>query len=287
MTPSIQLAPTGFGLAAVLSWGTSDFLGGFASRRANAYFLTAISHAGGLLLALTLALGAHAAFPPMANAYWAMLGGACGGAALSLFYRALAGSQMGLTAAVAAVVGAAIPAAVGILLDGLPGALALTGFALAATGIWLIARPDEGGLSVRGLATSVICGVGFACFYLFIHRAGNVSAFWAAACSRFAALVVVTGIVLVGGHGNALARQTMTPSRIGLGVAAGMLDVTGTVFFIRATQTGRLDAAVVLTSLYPAITVILARVFLGERFTRWRLVGMLAALAAVPLIATR
>jgi len=122
---------------------------------------------------------------------------------------------------------------------------------------------------------------------LFVQRAGNVSAFWAAACSRFAALVVVTGIVLVGGHGNALARQTMTPSRIGLGVAAGMLDVTGTVFFIRATQTGRLDAAVMLTSLYPAITVILARVFLGEHFTRWKLVGMLAALAAVPLIATR
>jgi len=101
MTPSIQLVPTGFGLAAVLSWGSSDFLGGFASRRANAYFLTAISHAGGLLLAFTLALGAHAAFPPMASASWAMLGGACGGAALSLFYGALAGGQMGLTAAVA------------------------------------------------------------------------------------------------------------------------------------------------------------------------------------------
>jgi drug/metabolite transporter (DMT)-like permease len=287
MTPSIQLVPTGFSLAAVLCWGSSDFLGGFASRRANAYFLTAISHAGGLLLAFTLALGTHAAFPPLTSLCWAMLGGACGGAALSLFYQALAGGQMGLTAAVAAVVGAAIPAAAGILMDGLPGALALGGFALAATGIWLIARPDEGGLSSRGLATAVICGVGFACFYLFIQRAGNASALWAAAGSRFAALVVVSAIVLVGGHAHALSRQSMTASRIGLGVAAGMLDVTGTVFFIRATQTGPLDAAVMLTSLYPAITVILARVFLREHFTRWRLVGLLAALAAVPLIATR
>jgi drug/metabolite transporter (DMT)-like permease len=66
-----------------------------------------------------------------------------------------------------------------------------------------------------------------------------------------------------------------------------MLDVTGTICFVRATQTGRLDAAVMLTSLYPAITVILARIFLREHFTRWKLVGMLAALAAVPLIATR
>src|SRR6267378_608676 len=183
MSPSIQLVPTGFGLAAVLSWGTSDFLGGFRSRHTNAYFLTAISHAGGLVLALALGLSSGASFPPMASVYWAMLGGACGGAALALFYGALAGGHMGLTAAVAAVVGAAIPAAVGILVDGLPGKLALTGFGLAALGIWLIARPHEGGLSGRGLATSVICGVGFACFYLFMQRAGNVSAFWAAACS--------------------------------------------------------------------------------------------------------
>src|ERR1700687_4662716 len=120
MTPSIQLLPTGFGVPAVLAWGSSDFLGGFASRRANAYSLTAISHAGGLALALALSLGAHAAFPPLASVYWAMLGGACGGAALALFYGALAGGHMGLTAAVAAGGGAAIPAAVGILLDGLP-----------------------------------------------------------------------------------------------------------------------------------------------------------------------
>src|SRR5713226_3238705 len=132
MTPSIQLVPTGFGLAAVLAWGSSDFLGGFASRRANAFFLTAISHGGGLVLALTLALGTHTVFPAMASVRWALLAGACGGAALSLFYGALASGKMGLTAAVAAVVGAAIPAAVGVAVDGLPGKLALTGFALAA-----------------------------------------------------------------------------------------------------------------------------------------------------------
>jgi drug/metabolite transporter (DMT)-like permease len=282
MLPAIQLVPTGFGLAAVLSWGTSDFLGGFASRRANPYLLTAISHAGGLALALLLALGSHAQFPPLASVCWAMLGGACGGAALALFYGALAGGHMGLTAAVAAVVGAAIPAAVGILVDGLPGTLALAGFGLAALGIWLIARPDEGGLTAKAFATAVVCGVGFACFYIFMQRAGSASALWSSASSRFAALVVVSVIVLAGGH-----VQAMDLSRAGIGVVAGMLDVTGTICFVRATQTGRLDAAVMLTSLYPAITVILARIFLREHFTRWKLVGMLAALAAVPLIATR
>jgi drug/metabolite transporter (DMT)-like permease len=287
MTLSVQLVPTSFGLGAVLAWGSSDFLGGFASRRANAYLLTAISHAGGLALALVLALGTHAVFPPMASVGWALLGGASGGVALSLFYGALAGGQMGLTAAVAAVVGAAIPAAIGILVDGLPGALALTGFALAALGIWLIARPEEEGLSQRGLATAVICGVGFAGFYVFLQRAGAAPAFWLAACSRFAALVAVGAIVLAGGHFRAASWRSLRAGRAGLGVLAGMLDVSGTVMFIRAAQTGRLDAAVMLTSLYPAITVLLARIFLREHFTRWKLAGMLAALAAVPLIATR
>jgi drug/metabolite transporter (DMT)-like permease len=286
MMPSIQLMPTGFGLAAVLSWGSSDFLGGFASRRTNAYLLTAISHAGGLALALTLAFGTHAVFPPLTSVCWAMLGGASGGAALAVFYGALASGQMGLTAAVAAVVGAAIPAVVGIFVDGLPGVLALTGFALAAIGIWLIARPEEGGLSTGGLATAVICGVGFAGFYIFSNRAGDVSAFWTATFSRFAALVVVSAMVLVGGHMNAESLQSVAGRRMGLGIVAGMLDVCGTICFIRAAQLGRLDAAVMLTSLYPAITVLLARIFLREHFTRWKLAGIAAALAAVPLIAT-
>lgn len=282
---SIQLLPTAFGIGAILAWGTSDFLGGFASRRVNANILTAISHAGGLALALTLALATRAIFPPMSSAAWAMLGGACGGAALALFYGALSTGHMGLTAAVAAVVGAAIPATVGIFLDGLPGALALTGFALAALGIWLIARPEQGGLSRKGLTTAVLCGLGFAGFYLFVQRAGNASAVWTAACSRFAALMVVSGIVLARRHSKTPSSQSMPWSRAGLGLAAGMLDVTGTFFFVRSAQTGRLDSAVMLTSLYPAITVILARIFLREHFTRWKLVGMLAALAAVPLIA--
>ena len=279
---SIQMIPTAYGLAAVVSWGSSDFLGGFASRRTNAYLLTAISHAGGLIFAVALALGSRADLPPVASMRWSLLGGACGGAALAFFYRALSQGNMGLTAAVAAVVGAAIPAAIGIATDGLPGVLALTGFALAALGIWLIARPEEGGLSRKGLATAILCGVGFACFYVFIQRAGNASAVWGATLSRLAALAVVAGIVVAGGH-----FQSMPIWRAGLGAVAGMLDVTGTVCFIRATQTGRLDAAVMLTSLYPAITVILARVFLREHFTRWKVVGILAALAAVPLIATR
>jgi drug/metabolite transporter (DMT)-like permease len=74
---------------------------------------------------------------------------------------------------------------------------------------------------------------------------------------------------------------------ISLGVFAGCLDIIGSVLLIRASQTGRLDAAVVLSSLYPAVTVLLARFILREHFTRWKALGMVAALLAVPMIAWR
>ena len=127
---------------------------------------------------------------------------------------------------------------------------------------------------------AVLAGIGFAGFYLCIHQAGNASALWVAACSRSAALLVTGSIVLFGKHLRAVAAPVL-----GIAVAAGILDISGTIVFIRASQIGRLDNAVVLSSIYPAITVLLARIFLHEHFSRARTLGMVAALAAVPMIA--
>ena len=79
--------------------------------------------------------------------------------------------------------------------------------------------------------------------------------------------------------------RDITPAGLRWGVLTGCIDSLGTILFVRASQTGRLDEAVVISSLYPAVTVLLARLFLKEHFTRWRFVGLLAALAAVPMIA--
>jgi uncharacterized membrane protein len=79
--------------------------------------------------------------------------------------------------------------------------------------------------------------------------------------------------------------QDITAAGLRWGVLTGCIDSVGTVLFILASQSGRLDSAVVMSSLYPAITVLLARLFLKEQFTRWKFVGLVAALAAVPMIA--
>jgi drug/metabolite transporter (DMT)-like permease len=230
----------------------------------------------------TLANAWHAPFPPRAGALWALAAGTLGGTALSIFYRALATGRMGLTAPVAAVLGAAIPTAFGMLTEGLPHPLQMVGFALAAAGIWLISRGEGGSPRPEGLSMAVLAGIGFAGFYLCIHQAGAASALWLAALSRAASLVTVALIVLFGGH-----LRNMNPAAVACGFFTGCLDVTGSALFVRAEQIGRLDSTVVLTSLYPAVTVLLARFFLKEQFTPWKAAGIGAALAAVPLIALR
>ncbi len=278
MAAAEQLVPVGFSLMAALCWGTSDFSGGYASRGSDSFLITALSHAGGFVLMLSLALAMHPDLPSRSSQLWAAAAGALGGVALLMFYGALS-QGMGLAAPIAAVLGAAIPTAFTMIMHGLPGRLGLAGFLLAGLGIWLISRPDGSG-NHRGIFIAALAGVGFAGFFLCISRTEESSPLWSAVFSRVASLLLVGIIVLFRRRKGPLLRGDAT-----LAVFAGCLDVTGTALFIRANQTGRLDSAVVLSSLYPALTVLLARFFLKEQFTPWKTAGILAAVAAVPLIA--
>ncbi len=273
-----SFVPVAFSLGAVSAWGTSDFLGGYTSRRASSFPLTMMGHGTGMVVMATVALLTHAPLPEAHAVKWALVAGVSGGGALAIFYRALASGKMGLTAPVAAVLGAAIPTLFAIFTEGLPGNLKLLGFVMAALGIWLISRTEETA-ELKGLGMAVLAGVGFAGFFMAVKQAGDGSPFWIAVCSRFASLVV-TGIIVIARRDFHLGRTSMI-----MGAIAGVLDITGSVMFVRAAQLGRLDTAVVLTSLYPVLTVLYARIFLKEKFTRWKTVGMLAALASVPLIA--
>src|SRR5580704_12511807 len=217
---------------------------------------------------------------------------------------------MGLTAPIAALLGAAIPTLADIAIEGAPHAWTFAGFALAIVAIWLITRAEpvrkaaqdsapqseeendgqvdddqlddeeKTGAVPKGVAVAALSGVGFAAFYLCIRQAGAGSPLWIAAVSRAASFIVTAVAVIV----------TNTPLRLDLPRAAmatiaGSFDITGSALFIFASQHGRLDEAVVISSLYPAVTVILARLILKEHFSRWRFIGLLAALAAVPMIA--
>jgi uncharacterized membrane protein len=280
MPISPQYIPAAYSLTAMGVWGASDFLGGVGVRRANAFLFTSIVHVSGMVVVALLARLTHAAFPGMASVLWSLLAGALGGSALVFFYRALSRGNMGLIAPVAAVLSAAIPTLVAAFAQGFPGTRQMLGFLLAGLGVWLISRTEGAAGRPEGLGVAVLAGVGFAGFYLCTHQAGNAPALWIATCSRFASWLITGTIVLFTRQLRSLPGPVLR-----IAIAAGILDVAGTVVYVRAAQSGRLDVAVVLSSLYPAVTVLLARLFLQEHFSRARTFGMVAALAAVPMIA--
>lgn len=280
MSVAAQYIPAAYSLTAVGAWGASDFLGGVGARRANAFLFTAIVHISGMVLMGTLALITRAPFPGNASLVWSLIAGSVGGTALALFYCSLASGNMGLVAPVAAVVGAAIPTIVAAFTEGFPGYRHVLGFVVAGVGVWLISRAEGDTGRPEGLGMAILAGIGFAGFYLCIHQAGDASALWASACSRVGSLLITGAIVLFGRYLRAVPAPVLAIAMI-----AGILDITGSAVFIRAAQIGRLDDAVVLSSLYPAVTVVLARIFLHENFSRARTIGMVAALAAVPMIA--
>jgi drug/metabolite transporter (DMT)-like permease len=295
VTSLTQFAPAVYSVAAVFLWGAADFAGGYGSRRANAFVLTAFSHLCAFALMFAIAFAQHGAFPSSASIVWALLAGAIGGFSLAIFYRALALGQMGLTAPIAALLGAAIPTMVDIAIEGSPSRWTVGGFGLAILAIWLITRPEpshedasaressdnQADASGRpaGVAMAALAGVGFAGFYLCVHQASGSPA-WIAAISRIGSLTT-TGIAVLATR----APLTLDRPRATLGMLAGFFDISASALFIFASQRGRLDQAVVLTSLYPAVTVVLAWLILKEHFSGWRFVGLLAALAAVPMIA--
>ena len=285
MSATIQLAPAAYSVTAVFLWGAADFAGGYGSRRANAFVLTAFSHLCAFVLMFAIALGQHGAFPSRISIVWALIAGTSGGFSLAIFYRALATGQMGVTAPIAALVGAAIPILVDVALEGTPSRWMIAGFVVAIFAIWLITRPepsdkkDSSGLPA-GVGMAALAGVGFAGFYLCIHQATG-SPLWIAAIGRIGSFTATAIAVVATRAPLALDRPRAT-----LGMLAGFLDISASALFIFASQRGRLDEAVVLTSLYPAVTVLLARLVLKEHFSRWKFIGLLAALAAVPMIAS-
>src|SRR6266545_2888320 len=152
---------------------------------------------------------------------------------------------------------------------------------LALLGIWLVAGTGAVVGARDGLGLAVLAGCGFGIFFILVHRAGASAIFWPLVAARIGSL----GLVLPIAIGR---RQFPRPNQrlLVLVLLSGALDVAGNAFFVLAGQAGRLDVAAILAALYPASTVLLAAVLLGERVMRVQLIGIVAALAAIALIAS-
>ncbi len=268
-----------FGLAASLCWGSGDFNGGLASRRSSAYSVVIAAYMVGFVLLIALALLWREPFPSTRDLVWGGVAGLAGATGLIAFYSALAVGSMGIVAPVSAVLTAAIPATFSVIIAGLPTALQLGGFVLALIAIGLISRPERARGRPRGIGLALLSGCGFGCFFVLISRVNPSETYWPLAMARFTSVIFLLALAWI-------RRQPMLPGRavVPLILLAGVLDAIGNAFFVLAAHSGRLDIAAVLSSLYPAATVLLAALLLRERVTRIQAIGILIALVAVPMI---
>lgn len=267
-----------FGVASAATWGAGDFTGGLATRRVNVFRVVLVSQAVGLVLIALLALALREPMPPISDFAWGAAAGLSGGVGVACLYAALATGRMGIAAPITAVVASIVPVSIGIATQGSPGLLAFSGFALALGGIWLVSRPTGEESSRRALVLAIVAGAGFGGFLVLIDQAESI--LWPLVGARTASSLVMAAVVLARPSPGGLPRSSW-----GLLALAGVLDTAGNAFFVLAAALGRLDAAAVLSGLYPAMTVLLARFFLKERLTPHQLVGLLVMLVSIVLIA--
>lgn len=272
-----------FGLASGVSWGAGDFGGGLASKRLNVYMVIILSQLIGIVLLLALALGFAESLASPAGLLWGLLAGVFGMIGLLALYTGLARGKMAVVAPVTAAVAAVIPVIVGMFLEGLPSPLQMVGFALALAAVWLLAQDGESitvRIDIRELRLPFVAGIGFGLFFVFIDQASNSGVYWPLLAARLSSISILIALVFIRREWE-LPSRTMAP----LLVVVGIFETGGNAFFALATQIGRLDVSSILSSLYPATTVLLAAVILKEKVGCPQKVGLLVALVALVLIA--
>jgi drug/metabolite transporter (DMT)-like permease len=270
------------GLGSAASWGAGDFSGGLAARRSPLLGVLLVGQLTGAALMALLALLVQEGAPSAASIGWAMTAGALGAVGLAALYRGLAVGRMAVVAPISAVLSAALPVTWGALSEGAPTATRLAGFALALLGIWLIASARDGGDAAAGpagLGLALLAGACFGGVLIAMNQGARGGTFWPLVAARGTAFLLLLATALVG-------RRAWHPAAgaLPLVLLSGALDAGGHALFVLCSQVGRLDVAAVLSSLYPASTVLLASAVLRERIGRRQALGIAVALGAIALI---
>ena len=290
-------------LASAAFYGAADFLGGLASRRSSAIAVVVAAQLSGLVsLGLVLPL-----LPPSTPGHddwvWGAAAGITGGVGVALLYRALAIGSMAVIAPITAVCAVIVPVAAAIAFGERPGTRAIAGIALALLAIVLVSQqgrsaspprrsdaahsslperivaPWRRGGEIRGAGTAFASGVAIGLFFLTLAQTHPEAGMWPLVTARAASSALFTVLAVVS------RRPLRLPKPVAMtAVFGGVLDMLANVLYLLATRYGPLSTVVTLSSLYPASTVVLARVVLGERLSGVQTVGLICALVAVVLI---
>lgn len=276
-------------LAAAGCYGVSDFVGGLAARRTAAWPVAFAAAVGSLFGALVLALSLPGD-PTTAHLAWGALAGVGSGAGTAFLYRGFAAGRMGVVAPVSAVGAALLPVAVGVLTGERPSHLVWVGILAALPGIWYVAREptadpaatgsgSDTGLGA-GLVDGLLAGFGFGALFVGLGQVPDGAGYWPLALAQLVSMASIVAMAVAFGV-SWIPRHASDA----WGAVGGLLASAAVLLFLLASQSDLLTVAAVLTSLYPAVTVVLAALVLREHVYRSQLLGLALCAAAVALVA--
>ena len=261
-------------------YGSGDFFGGVASRRNSPIqVLTTVSLIGAVPLLVVAPFIAQN--PSTSDLFLGAAAGLVGITGLGLLYRGLARGPMSIFAPITAIVSAVFPVIWGFFRGDEQGLQIWFGLAVGLIGIFILSSQPAGEeirISVSVIFEALLAGLGFGLFFSLLSETSTESAPWPIVAGRFSATLILLCVAL-----TRKAQLRPVGSRIPL-IACGVCDTGANVAFLFALRYGQLAPVAVLASLYPAVTVVLARVVLREQLTNRRLVGLLLAMSTVVLI---
>jgi drug/metabolite transporter (DMT)-like permease len=271
-------------LLSALCYGSSDFAAGVAGRRGHPAAVAAIAQPFGLIAAAAAVLALAPRSPTAGALWWGALSGVGSGVGSVALYKGLAVARMSVVAPLSAVLSAAIPALVGIALGEHLKPLAWVGIAAALPAIALVSLPggaEQHGSRRAGIVAGLVAGAGFALLFIGLDRAGTSAGAWPLLPGQAVAAASVIGWAV-----TARPRPDKKDwSRVWrLGVTTGVLGGIANLLYLAATGAGQLAVVAVVTALYPAVTVLLARLTLDERWSRLQIAGLVSSALAVAAI---
>jgi drug/metabolite transporter (DMT)-like permease len=271
-----------FGLLAAVAYGVGDFAGGIASRAQRAVTILLYSYPVGavLMLALLPAFPGHLSGRVIG---FGVAGGAAGMVGVTLMYGLMTVAPMNVISPVTAVLAAIVPVVVGVIVGDRPHVTAWAGIALGLVAVTFVSRTGDGHphgrVGARTIVLATLAGLGFGFYFIFLARAGAHSGLWPLVVSRLSSALLILPVAgVLRGFGMVRGRV------LAITVGAGACDASANMFFLLAARHGLLSLAGVLTSLYPAVTVMLAVGLLHEHTTRTQRAGLALAAASIVLI---
>jgi drug/metabolite transporter (DMT)-like permease len=269
-------------LFSALLYGVSDYCGGRAARSTSTFVVALIGVSASAVLTVVVVLLLGDPFPEAGDLGWSAAAGVASTVGITAFYFALANGAMTVVAPITAVVSAVVPVGVGLALGERPAGIALVGVALAIVAVALVSgvggraeRPTPAGI----MLVAIVAGTGFGLLFVFLDRTSEASGLWPLLVAQVTSLLILSTVCVA-------RRVRIAPRRpiAGLMVLAGCLAVVANISYLVATREGLLSLVAVITSMYPASTVVLATVLDHERMSNSQAVGLGLAVGALGMV---